>query len=147
MELMPWRPFGEVGSIRKEMDELWSRFLRETPFFRRGAGEWTPSMDVSETKDSLVLKAELPGIEAKDVKISVSGDLLTIKGEKKKESEEKDENRHYQERYYGSFQRSFRLPTNVKKDKVDAAFDKGVLTITLPKTEEAKEKEIEIKVK
>jgi HSP20 family protein len=147
MELTPWRPFGELGSVRKEMDELWNRFFRESPFFRRVAGEWAPSMDVSETKDSLVLKAELPGMEAKDVKISISGDLLTIKGEKKKDVEEKDEHRHYEERYYGSFQRSFRLPVNVKKDKVDATFDKGVLKITLPKTEEAKEKEIEIKVK
>ena len=147
MELMPWRPFGELGSIRSEMDRLWNKFLGETPFVRSLTEEWSPSVDISQTKDKLVIKAELPGLDAKDVNVSISGDLLTIKGEKKKEEEEKDEHRHYMERYYGSFQRSFQLPVNVKTDKIEATFDKGVLKITLPKTEEAKKKEIEIKVK
>ena len=79
--------------------------------------------------------------------MSISGNVLTIKGEKKKEEEEKDEHHHYVERYYGSFQRSFQLPAGVKSDKIDATFDKGVLKVTLPKVEEAKEKEIEIEVK
>ena len=147
MELMPWRPFGELGSIRSEMDRLWNKFLGETPFVRSLTEEWSPSVDISQTKDKLVIKAELPGLDAKDVNVSISGDLLTIKGEKKKEEEEKDEHHHYMERYYGSFQRSFQLPVNVKTDKIEATFDKGVLKITLPKTEEAKKKEIEIKVK
>ena len=147
MELMPWRPFGELGSIRSEMDRLWNKFLGETPFVRSFTEEWSPSVDISQTKDKLVIKAELPGLDAKDVNVSISGDLLTIKGEKKKEEEEKDEHHHYMERYYGSFQRSFQLPVNVKTDKIEATFDKGVLKITLPKTEEAKKKEIEIKVK
>ena len=147
MELMPWRPFGELGSIRSEMDRLWNKFLGETPFARSFTEEWSPSVDISETKDKLVIKAELPGLDAKDVNVSISGDLLTIKGEKKKEEEEKDEHHHYIERYYGSFQRSFQLPVNVKTDKIEATFDKGVLKVTLPKTEEAKKKEIEIKVK
>jgi HSP20 family protein len=73
--------------------------------------------------------------------------VLTIKGEKKKEEEEKDEHHHYVERYYGSFQRSFRLPANVKSDKVEATFDKGILRVTLPKVEEAKKKKVEVKVK
>ena len=89
----------------------------------------------------------MPGLDAKDVNVSISGDLLTIKGEKKKEEEEKDEHHHYMERYYGSFQRSFQLPINVKSDKIEATFDKGILKVTLPKTEEAKKKEIEVKVK
>ena len=147
MELMPWRPFGELGSIRSEMDRLWNKFLGETPFARSFTEEWSPSVDISETKDKLVIKAELPGLDAKDVNVSISGDLLTIKGEKKKEEEEKDEHHHYMERYYGSFQRSFQLPVNVKTDKIEATFDKGVLKVTLPKTEEAQKKEIEIKVK
>jgi HSP20 family protein len=147
MELVPWRPFSGLSSFRKEMDDLWSRFIGDLPTVRRFEGEWAPSVDVSETKDSFIVKAELPGLEAKDVNVSISGNLLTIKGEKKKEEEEKDEHHHYVERYCGSFQRSFQLPANMKMDKIDATFDKGVLKITLPKTEEAKKKEIEIKVK
>ena len=106
-----------------------------------------PSVDISETEDQLLIKAELPGLETNDVNVSISGDLLTIKGEKKKEKEEKDEHHHYVERYSGSFERSFRIPMNIKTDKIEAVFDKGVLKLTLPKVEEAKKKEIEIKVK
>ena len=147
MEIVPWRPFGgELSSFRKEMDNLWNRFFGEAPFARPLAKEWSPSVDISETKDKLLIKAELPGLEAKDVNVSISGDLLIIKGEKDKEEEEKDEHYHCIERCCGSFQRSFRLPVNVQADKVEAAFDKGVLKITLPKIEEAKKKEIEIKV-
>ncbi len=148
MELIPWRPFGgELSSFRKEMDRLWSRLLGETPFARTLTEEWLPSVDVSETKDNIVVKAELPGLEAKDVNVSISGDLLTIKGEKKKEEEEKDEHHYCAERYYGPFQRVFQVPTGVKADKIEATFKKGVLKVTLPKVEEAKKKEIEIKVK
>ena len=78
---------------------------------------------------------------------SITGNILTLKGEKKEEQEEKDERRHYVERYYGSFQRSFQLPADVRTDKIEATFDKGVLKITLPKTEQAKKKDIQIKVK
>jgi len=147
MEMVPWKPFGDIGSFRKEMDKLWNRFFKESPFGRREAEEWSPSVDVSETGDAYMVKAELPGLEAKDVDVSVSGDILTIKGEKRKEAEEKDEHHHYVERYYGSFQRSFRLPANVKPEKIDAVFEKGVLKLTVPKTEEAKKQEIQIKVK
>ncbi len=147
MELMPWRPFGRLTPLRREMDNLWSRFFSDFPVLRRHEGEWVPSVDVSEDKESYIVQAELPGMEAKDVNVSISGNMLIIKGEKKKEEEKKDEHHHSVERYYGSFQRSFQLPANVKTDKIDATFDKGVLKIALPKTEEAKKKEIEIKVK
>jgi HSP20 family protein len=147
MELSPWRPFGELSPFRKEMDRLWNRFLGETPFARTSNEMWSPSVDISETKDDFVVKAELPGLEAKDVNVSISGNVLTIKGEKKAEEEEKDEHYHRVERYSGSFQRVFQLPSGVKADKVEASFDKGVLKVTLPKVEEAKKKEIEVKVK
>ena len=147
MELVPWRPFGEIGSLRGEMDRLWDRFVGETPFARGFTQELFPSVDVTETKDNLLIKAELPGLEAKDVNVSVSGDILTIKGEKTKEEEEKDEHYYHCERYCGSFQRSFRLPVNVQADKVEATFDKGVLKVTLPKEEKAKKKNIKVKVK
>jgi len=147
MELVPWRPFGEIGSFRKEMDRLLNHFMGETPFAGTFTEEWLPSVDISETKDKLLIKADFPGLEVKDVNLSISGDVLTIKGEKKKEEEKKDEHYYHCERYCGSFQRSFRLPVNVQSDKVEATFDKGVLKITLSKTEEAEKKKIEIKVK
>jgi HSP20 family protein len=128
------------------MDRMWDEFFHETPFARR-LTEWTPLVDMSETKDNFVVKAELPGLDPKEVNVTVSGDILTIKGEKKQEEEEKDEHRHYMERFYGSFQRTFRLPDNVKTDQIEATFDKGILKVTFPKTEETKKKEIEIKVK
>jgi len=148
MDIIPWRPFGgELGSLRQEMDRLWDRFVGESPLARRIYGEWSPTVDVSEAKDNFIIKAELPGIDEKDVSVTISGDVLTIKGEKKKEEEEKDEHHYRVERYYGSFQRSFQLPNSVKADKIEADFDKGILKVTLPKVEEAKKKEVKIKVK
>ncbi len=147
MELVPWRPFRELSSFRGEMDKLWDRFFGERPFAKDLSEAWSPSVDISETEDTIFVKAELPGLEAKDVDVSLSGELLTIKGEKKKEKEEKDEHHHYIERYEGTFQRSFRLPVAVHADKVEASFENGVLKVTLPKAEKAKKKAIEIKVK
>ena len=147
MEIVPWRPFGVLSSFRKEMDRLWDQVGGETPLARTFGEVWSPLVYISETKDSLVVKADLPGLEAKNVKVSISGEVLTIKGEKKTEEEEKDEHYHCVERYSGSFQRSFQLPAGVKADKIAATFDKGVLKVTLPRVEEAKKKEIEVKVK
>lgn len=147
MELIPWKPFKEVTTLRKEMDNLLNRFFGRSTFGEAFGEEWSPTMDVSETANSIVVKAELPGLEAKDIDVSISSDVLTIKGERKKEKEEEGEHYHYSERYYGSFQRSFRLPSTIQADKIEASFEKGVLKITLPKTEEAKKKEIKIEVK
>jgi len=147
MELIPWRPFGELSSFRREMDQLWERFFGDKSFRRTFGEEWLPVVDFSETKDTLIVKAELPGMEAKDVDVSISGDVLIIKGEKKKEEEHADEHYYSCERYSGAFQRSLQLPANVKTNKIEATFDRGVLTIMLPKTEIAKQKKIEVKVK
>ena len=136
-----------LGSSRRELDSLWNRFFRETPSMGTLTEEWQPSVDISETKKNFVVNAELPGLDAKEVSVSLSGDLLIIKGDKKREEEEKDEHHHYVERYSGSFQRSFQLPTSVQGDKVEATFDKGVLKVTIPKVEESEKKKIEIKVK
>jgi HSP20 family protein len=146
-ELAPWRPFKELEKMRREMDRLWDSYFEERPR-RRGEeiGEWLPSLDVSETKGDLVVKAEIPGIDPKDIDISLTNDLLTIKGEKKQEKEEKEENYHLIERSYGSFTRSIRLPKEVQSDKINASYKNGLLKITLPKSEEAKKKEIKIKV-
>jgi len=148
-ELTPWRPFRELAPfreferMRREMDRLWDSFFERKP--GREEVEWLPALDVSETKDEIVIKAEVPGMEAKDIDISLSGEVLTIKGEKKQEKEQKDENYHMTERSYGAFSRSVRLPQEVQGDKIAAKYKDGVLKITLPKSEKAKAKEIKIK--
>jgi HSP20 family protein len=107
-------------------------------------GTWEPRLDMSETKNILTIKAEIPGLEAKHLDVSVSGDALTIKGEKKGEQEEKNEQRHVVQRTYGTFVRLVRLPAPVAQDKIKASGKNGVLTISLPKTAEAKQKAIPI---
>ena len=147
MNIVPWKPFDELKTMRKEMDNLWDRFFPETPLHERYAGhEWLPAIDLKETKDKLVVKAELPGLETKDIDLTLTEDILTIRGEKKEEKEEKDERRYFVERYCGAFERRIKLPTLVKTDRIDATFKKGILTINLPKSEEARKKEIKIKV-
>ena len=147
MDIVPWKPFDELTTLRREMDSLWNRFFPEAPFFERyTTHEWLPTIDLTETKDKLLIKAELPGLDAKDVDISLTGELLTIKGEKRKEEEKKDEHRYFVERYCGEFERRIKLPALVKTAKIDATFEKGILTINMPKSEEAKKKEIKIKV-
>jgi HSP20 family protein len=145
-DLMEWRPFREVTRLRREMDRFWDDYFGSG---RRGLrplqAEFAPAVDVKESTDQIVVKAEVPGMEAKDINISVTGEVLTIKGEKKSEPEEKEENYHVVERSYGSFSRSLVLPSAVDLDKIEAKYDKGVLTVICPKKEEVKPKAIEIK--
>ncbi len=108
---------------------------------------WTPSVDVMEHEDEFVVKAELAGVQKEDVKITVHDDILTIRGEKKQEKETKNTNTHRVERAFGTFQRSFNLPGSIKSNEIEATFADGVLTVTIPKAEEAKPKQIEVKVK
>lgn len=108
---------------------------------------WMPAVDVAEHEEEYQVKVELPGISKEDVNITMQENILTIRGEKKQEKESKGSSYHHVERSYGSFQRSFTLPTSVKHDKVEAAFNDGLLTVTLPKAEEAKPKQIDVKVK
>src|SRR5262250_2458734 len=145
------------NSFRGEMDRLFDRFgfpsLRRVfdiePAWRSASSFSfsVPAIDMSEDEKAYKISAELPGIDAKDIDVSVSGDMLVLKGEKRQEKEEKDKNYHFSERTYGSFQRTFDLPASVDRDKVAADFSKGVLTITLPKTAEARKpaKKIEVK--
>ncbi len=147
MVIVPWKPLNEVTTLRREMDTLWDRFFPERTFHERyETNEWLPSIDLKETKDQLIVKAELPGLEATDVDLSITDNILTIRGEKKEETETKDEHHFFIERHWGSFERTIKLPALVKTEKIDAKFDKGVLTIKLPKTEETKKKEIKIEV-
>ncbi len=144
-ELTPWKPVSELSNLRKEMDRLWSEFFGESDIAPRSEG-WVPAVDVSETKDAVIVKAEVPGMDPKDIDVSLSGDTLIIKGEKKEEKEEKDENFYRIEMRRGSFQRAIRIPVPVDKDKIEAKYEKGILKIKLPKTEETKPKQIEVKV-
>ncbi len=144
-ELMEWRPFREVSRLRREMDRLWDDYFGGGRRGLKPLAEFAPAVDVKETAEAVVVKAEVPGMEAKDINISVTGDVLTIKGEKKAEREEKEENYHLVERSYGSFSRSLVLPAAVNLDQIEAKYDKGVLTVTCPKKEEVKPKPIEIK--
>ena len=140
--LMPW--VGTAG-IKSEMDRLFDRIAEMKWNELPALGDWAPSMDVSETKESLVCKLEVPGMEQKDIQISLQENLLTIKGEKRQEKEEKEEHYHRIERSYGSFTRSLRLPVAVDASKVTATVKNGVLTVVLPKTPAAKGTTIPVK--
>lgn len=146
MELMPWKPFQELARLRDEMDRLREEFFGERRFFAPSERRWRPSLDVAETKDKLIVTAEIPGMGAEDIDISVSGDTLTIKGEKKQEREEREENYHLSETRYGAFSRSIRLPAEIDEKGVDATYKKGILKIALPKKEGTKPKKIKVKV-
>ena len=126
------------------MEDFWNRFFGELPS-AEGSWAWSPSDDISETDGSVMVKVDLPGLDPKDIDIDITGDTLTLRGEKKTEEEKKEERYYCRERYYGSFQRSFRLSAGVQSDKVEAKFKNGILTIDIPKSEESKQKKIEIK--
>jgi HSP20 family protein len=147
-ELLPsreaWEPF---SSLRRDMDRLFEDFSRDfgwgAPAMRTGMA---PQIDVSETDAEVKIEAELPGVDEKDVEVVLSDGRLTIKGEKKQETEEKKKDYHMVERAYGSFARSIALPFMADPDKVKAQFAKGVLTVTVPKPPEVKAKEKKIAI-
>jgi len=140
--LMPWTG---MASLKQEMDRMFDRAFESKWEDFPALGEWAPSMDISETKDSLIAKLEVPAMDPKDIQISLQENLLTIKGEKRQEQEEKEEHYHRVERTYGMFARSVRLPVTVDGSKVVATFKNGLLTITLPKTPTSKGTTIPIK--
>jgi HSP20 family protein len=144
MDLIKWEPFRELSSIRRQMDRLWDSFFEreEAP-----AGLWAPEIDISETPEEILVKADVPGIDQKDLSVTLSGDNLTIKGERKEEKEENGKHFHRVERRYGGFHRSVPLPVSVDATKISAEYNNGVLEIHLPKTAESKPKEIKINVK
>lgn len=143
-ELTIWRPLQE---LRKEMDRIWQEFFGKTYFPERyEVVEWAPAVDVSETEDAVIVKADLPGVKPEDIEINIVDNVLTLKGEKKREVEEKKENYYRVERFYGSFMRAIQLPTEVEIEKVKAQYKDGVLKISLPKKPEAKKKVIKVEV-
>jgi HSP20 family protein len=145
-DLVPWEKTKTLSRLKKDMDDLWSRFFGDVGFPTFGGGMWGPALDVKETKENIIVAAEIPGLTAKDVEVTISGDTLTLKGEKKQEKEEKEESYHMIERRYGAFSRSIRLPAEVDTKNIKASYKDGLLIVTLPKTETAKEKQIKISV-
>jgi HSP20 family protein len=140
--LVPWTG---AGPLKHEMERLFDRFFEpgDDPSF--AMGEWAPSLDLSETKDALTVKVEVPAIDPKEIQVSIMEGVLMITGEKKAEKEDKDEKYYRVERTYGSFARSVRLPAAVDEGKVSASFKNGLLTVTLPKTQAARSTAIPIK--
>lgn len=145
MALIKWEPM-------REIEDMFDRYTRAMGWpSNRGqelitTGDWSPRVDISETDNEFIVKAEIPEVKKEDVKVSVDNGVLTIQGERKQEKEEKGEKFHRVERYYGSFVRSFTLPDNVDETKVKATFKDGMLNLQIPKTAETKPKAIEVKV-
>jgi HSP20 family protein len=151
MAIVRWEPFRDLLSLQDRMNRLFDESYRST---QRGGtddewalgGSWAPAVDIYEQGTDIVLKAELPGVDPKDVDIRLENNVLSLRGQRKLESEVKRESYHRVERSYGTFSRSFTLPTVVDQASIKAEFKDGLLRLTLPKREEAKPKQIQINV-
>jgi HSP20 family protein len=143
-----WDPFRDLVSMREDLDRLFGRtFLGGEDLARGAEGDWMPAMDVRETADSFVFDLELPGMDPEAVDVKIDDHTLSVSGERRYESETDEGNLHRVERRYGSFRRSVRLPETADVDRIEAAFDKGVLTVMVGKLAEVQPKQIEVKVK
>ena len=140
-----WQPYNELVSMRKEMDRLFNDFFTSPLTVSEALSQ--PSVDMLQTDDEIIIKATMPGIDPDDLDIQISGDTLTLSGEKKQEDEVKEAKYHLRERRYQSFSRSLRLPTLVVADKAQAEMKNGELILKLPKAEEVKPKAITVKAK
>ena len=148
MAIVKWDPFRDIVTLRDRMDRLFDDSLArirggEEEF---GLSGWAPSVDIYETPDNLVIKAEVPGVNKEDITVEVKDNTLCLKGERKFEKDVKEENYHRMERSYGSFKRLFSLPATVDQDKVKASFKDGVLEIKLPKIRKEEPKQIKVDV-
>jgi len=150
MNLTLWRrpdvawPFGRLSSLRDELDRLFESPLTDLGRTTELFGGWSPALDIHEEKDNFIIEAELPGMKKEHLDVSLHDGVLTISGERKVEKKPQETESHRTERFYGKFQRSLALPTRVAADKVKAEYKDGVLTVTLPKTEEAKSRKIDV---
>lgn len=145
MNLVQYDPFREMRSLQDEVNRLFSSSFSRGGDSELARGAWSPSVDIYENKDQIVLEAELPGMQPEDVEISIENNVLTVHGERKFEKKAEGDNFHRVERSYGSFTRSFTLPPTVSSENAEAQFENGVLRLTLAKREEAKPRRIEIK--
>jgi len=143
MKLVRWDPLQELVAMSNRLN----RTVNDpyTPHTEDAFGAWAPPVDIFERQDQLVIRAEVPGVEMKDMEVRIENGVLTLHGERKQDTDVKEENAHRMERVYGAFTRSFTLPTTVDAAKVTATYKDGVLEVTVPKAETAKPKSIEIK--
>jgi HSP20 family protein len=148
MNLTKWDPFKELNDMSQRLNRMFGRPVAHSEAGRDAMTtiDWAPSVDISETDNEYVIKAEIPEVKKEDVKVTVEDGQLTIQGERKQEKEEKGKRYHRIERSYGSFMRSFDVPDNVDESKAKAEFKEGMLTLTLPKSEKAKPKALEVKI-
>ena len=148
MQLTKWDPFGELDDVfgRRGRGFGWPLW-RKMDFSPFDEESWSPRVDISETDDQVMIKAEMPGVKRDEVKVSVEDNTLIIHGERKEEKKEEGRRFHRLECRYGSFERRFSLPTNVDQKNIDASFENGILTLKLVKTEAAARQQIEVKVK
>jgi len=147
MTMMRWEPFRDMMSLRQAMDQLFEdSFIRPSRAWPELGGEGL-AVDMYQTENDVLVKASLPGVKPEEVDISITGDTITIKGEHKEEQEVKEEDYLRRERRYASFNRSLEVPVSIKSDKAEATFENGILTLTLPKAEEVKPKQIKVKAK
>jgi HSP20 family protein len=148
MTMQRWEPFKEMITLRNAMDKLFEdSFVRPTSWLFNGEGRGTVALDMYQTANDVVVKASLPGFKPEEIDITITGDTLTLKGEHKEEKETKEENYFLRERRLDSFSRTITIPVGIKNEKAEATFEDGVLTLTLPKAEEAIPKQIKIKAK
>lgn len=148
MDLLPNRRTGSgAHAMQRQMSRMFEDFFGEPFGLAAGRDDWGPAIDVAETEESVVVKAEVPGVDPSEIEISLTGNELTLRGEKREAAEETGRSWHRVERRYGSFSRSLSLPTSVDPDRVDAAARDGVLTLTIGKREEARPRRIAIDVK
>ena len=148
MAIERWQPFSELMSLRQAMDRLFEdSFVRPSRGLAALGEVAAPALNVHQTPNEVVVKAALPGLKPEDVSIDITGETLTIKGESKAEQEIKKEDYLYQDRRYGAFSRSVVLPSGLKTDKAEATMEDGILTLTIPKVEEVKPKNISVKAK
>lgn len=145
-ELGNWLGFGRLTDLRNEIDRLFEAPLSELARTSQLLSGWTPAMDVYEDKDNVYVRAELPGMKKEDIDLSLHNGSLSISGERKGEDKYGDAEVYRSERFFGRFQRTVTLPTQVAADKVKAQYQDGILTVTLPKSEEAKPKHIDVSV-
>lgn len=139
-------PFSDLLGMQREINRMFGDFLGRTPGRTLSETVWTPPLDIFETADELVVRAELPGMRREDIEVNVEGNTLILRGERKFEAEEDKESYHRVERVYGAFRRVLDLPATVDPDRVEATYRDGILEIHLGKREEAKPRQIEVKV-
>jgi HSP20 family protein len=142
--LIRWEPEREMMTLREAMNHLFDEAFTPMSMIRTMGA---PSVDLYQTDDDIVVRASLPGMKAEDVQISITGEMLTIKGEFKEKQDKKEKSYHLRERHYGTFERTLTLPGLVQADKAQAEFEDGILTITLPKSEAIKPKSITVKAR